>query len=119
MMVTADVRLQFGDVLIIVGDARALEHVAAELGNSPKQLDETNFIPVFFGIVLGIIAGSLPIALPGLPVPVRLGLAEARWSSPSCLHVSAISDGSFGTCRATSTTRCANSALSSSSRASG
>ena len=75
MMVTADVRLQFGDVLIIVGDARALEHVAAELGNSPKQLDETNFIPVFFGIVLGIIAGSLPIALPGLPVPVRLGLA--------------------------------------------
>ena len=75
MMATADVRLQFGDVLIIVGDARALEHVAAELGNSPKQLGETNFIPVFFGIVLGIIAGSLPIALPGLPVPVRLGLA--------------------------------------------
>ena len=73
MMATADVRLQFGDVLIIVGDARALEHV--ELGNSPKQLGETNFIPVFFGIVLGIIAGSLPIALPGLPVPVRLGLA--------------------------------------------
>jgi putative transport protein len=75
MMATADVDLQFGDVLIIVGDARALEHVAAELGNSPKQLGETNFIPVFFGIVLGIIAGSLPIALPGLPVPVRLGLA--------------------------------------------
>jgi putative transport protein len=75
MMATADVRLQFGDVLIIVGDARALEHVADELGNSPKQLGETNFIPVFFGIVLGIIAGSLPIALPGLPVPVRLGLA--------------------------------------------
>ena len=75
MMATADVRLQFGDVLIIVGDTRALEHVAAELGNSPKQLGETNFIPVFFGIVLGIIAGSLPIALPGLPVPVRLGLA--------------------------------------------
>ncbi len=75
MMATADVRLQFGDVLIIVGDARALEQVAAELGNSPKQLGETNFIPVFFGIVLGIIAGSLPIALPGLPVPVRLGLA--------------------------------------------
>ena len=65
MMATSDVRLQFGDVLIIVGDARALEQVAAELGNSPKQLDETNFIPVFFGIVLGIIAGSLPIALPG------------------------------------------------------
>ncbi|HEY5768375.1 MAG TPA: putative transporter [Terrimicrobium sp.] len=75
MMVTADVRLQFGDVLIIVGDARTLEQVAAELGNSPKQLGETNFIPVFFGIVLGIVAGSLPIALPGLPVPVRLGLA--------------------------------------------
>ena len=68
-------RLQFGDVLIIVGDERALEQVAAELGNSPKHLAETNFIPVFFGIVLGIIAGSLPIAMPGLPVPVRLGLA--------------------------------------------
>ena len=75
MIAAADVRLQFGDVLIIVGDARALEQVAAELGNSPKHLAETNFIPVFFGIVLGIIAGSLPIALPGLPVPVRLGLA--------------------------------------------
>ena len=75
MIAAADVRLQFGDVLIIVGDAGALEQVAAELGNSPKHLAETNFIPVFFGIVLGIIAGSLPIALPGLPVPVRLGLA--------------------------------------------
>lgn len=75
IMATTDVHLQFGDVLIIVGDARALEQAAAELGNSPKQLTETNFIPVFFGIVLGIIAGSLPIALPGLPVPVRLGLA--------------------------------------------
>ena len=75
MIATADVRLQFGDVLIIVGDARALEEVAAELGNSPKHLAETNFIPMFFGIVLGIVAGSLPIAMPGLPVPVRLGLA--------------------------------------------
>jgi putative transport protein len=75
MMATADVELQFGDALVIVGDARALEQVAAELGNSPKELNETNFIPVFFGIALGIIAGSLPIALPGLPVPVRLGLA--------------------------------------------
>jgi putative transport protein len=75
MIATADVQLQFGDVLIIVGGARALEQAAAELGNSPKQLNETNFIPLFFGIVLGIIAGSLPIAVPGLPVPVRLGLA--------------------------------------------
>jgi len=75
VMATSDVRLQFGDVLIIVGDALSLDPVADELGNSPKQLNETNFIPLFFGIVLGIIAGSLPIALPGLPVPVRLGLA--------------------------------------------
>ena len=75
VMATADVQLQFGDALITVGEARALEQAAAELGNSPKELNETNFIPVFFGIVLGIIAGSLPIALPGLPVPVRLGLA--------------------------------------------
>jgi putative transport protein len=75
MVATGDVQLQFGDQLIIVGDARSLERAAAELGNSPKELNETNFIPVFFGIVLGIIAGSLPIALPGLPVPVRLGLA--------------------------------------------
>ncbi|MFZ0711074.1 MAG: putative transporter [Terrimicrobiaceae bacterium] len=75
VIATSDVHLQFGDVLIIVGDAPSLDPVAAELGNSPKQLNETNFIPLFFGIVLGIIAGSLPIALPGLPVPVRLGLA--------------------------------------------
>ena len=75
MMATSDVQLQFGDALVIVGNAPALQRAATELGNLPKELNETNFIPVFFGIVLGIIAGSLPIALPGLPVPVRLGLA--------------------------------------------
>ena len=84
IMATTDVQLQFGDVLIIVGDARALEQAAAELGNSPKELNETNFIPVFFGIVLGIIAGSLPIALPGLPVPVRLGLAGGPLGTRYC-----------------------------------
>jgi len=69
------VRLQFGDVLNIVGGEQGLQQVAKLMGNSPKELNDTNFIPVFLGIALGIVAGSLPIALPGLPVPVRLGLA--------------------------------------------
>jgi putative transport protein len=72
---TDDLRLQFGDMLQVVGDERSLEHTAKLLGNSVKELNETHFIPLFLGILLGIVAGTMPIAFPGLPQPVRLGLA--------------------------------------------
>ena len=68
-------RLQYGDDLMVVGDARGLDQVSAILGNSPRELGITNYLPVFLGIALGVAAGLVPIALPGLPASVRLGLA--------------------------------------------
>jgi len=75
MAADPDTKLQFGDTLQVVGDKQGLDQAAALLGNSPKDLGHTNFLPVFVGIALGVAAGLIPIALPGLPVPVRLGLA--------------------------------------------
>jgi putative transport protein len=71
----ADFRVEFGDSLHVVGDAKGLDEAAAMVGNSQKELAQTHFLPVFAGIALGVIAGLVPIAMPGLPVPVRLGLA--------------------------------------------
>ncbi|MCK6459752.1 MAG: putative transporter [Planctomycetes bacterium] len=70
-----DLRLQFGDVLDVVGQPDDIAKAAAALGNSMKALNETQFIPLFLGIALGVVAGVFPFAFPGLPVPVRLGLA--------------------------------------------
>jgi putative transport protein len=72
---TDDLRLQFGDMLQVVGDQTSLERTATLLGNSVKELNETHFIPLFIGIFLGVVVGTMPIAFPGLPQPVRLGLA--------------------------------------------
>ncbi len=67
--------LKFGDVLQVVGTEEQLGKAARFLGNSLKKLNETQFIPLFAGIFLGVLAGSIPLAVPGLPHPVRLGLA--------------------------------------------
>ncbi len=69
------VALQFGDVVQIVGQDDDLEKAAVSLGNSLKDLNETHFVPLFTGILLGVMLGTLPIAFPGLPQPIRLGLA--------------------------------------------
>lgn len=68
-------RLQFGDVLMVVGEAPQIDAVAAAVGNSNKALNSPQPIPFFLGIALGVIAGSVPFALPGLPAAVKLGLA--------------------------------------------
>ncbi|MCI0744827.1 MAG: putative transporter, partial [Verrucomicrobia subdivision 3 bacterium] len=68
-------RLQFGDMVQVVGDKASLECAEKLLGNSVKELNETHFIPLFIGILLGIVLGTMPIVFPGLPQPVRLGLA--------------------------------------------
>ena len=68
-------RLQFGDVLTIVGEGAALKQVAFELGDSTKHLNTPQIIPMFVGIILGVLVGSVPLMLPGLPAPVKLGLA--------------------------------------------
>ena len=67
--------LEFGDQVLVVGQAADIDRAADALGNSLKELDETHFIPFFLGIALGIALGTLPIPLPGLPQPLRLGLA--------------------------------------------
>ena len=75
MSAMSGLRLQFGDQVQIVGVPDDLDKAAAAVGNSLKELNETHFIPLFIGIALGIALGTLPIAVPGLPQPLRLGLA--------------------------------------------
>jgi putative transport protein len=70
-----DVRLQFGDLLFVVGSEGGVTKVADLIGNKPSALDHPHVLPVFVGIMLGVILGSVPIVLPGTPAPVRLGLA--------------------------------------------
>ena len=68
-------RLQFGDVLMAVGESPQISQVAAVVGNSNKALNTPQPIPFFLGIVLGVVVGMIPVALPGLPAAVKLGLA--------------------------------------------
>lgn len=67
--------LQVGDRVMVVGPQDAVDRVAALMGNSLKRLDHPNIVTIFVGIFLGILFGSLPIAFPGIPTPVKLGLA--------------------------------------------
>lgn len=68
-------RLQMGDRLTVVGDEKSVLKVADQLGNSLKRLKEPNIIPLFTGILLGVILGSIPVNIPGVTHPLRLGLA--------------------------------------------
>ena len=70
-----NLRLQLGDKLVVVGDARAVERVSAILGNEAKTLKNPNLLSIFIGIVLGLILGSIPIAIPGMSMPIKLGIA--------------------------------------------
>ena len=67
--------LQVGDRVMVVGPQDAIERVAHLLGNQLKRLDHPNIVTIFVGILCGILFGSLPIAIPGMPTPVKLGLA--------------------------------------------
>ena len=68
-------RLQLGDKLTIVGEARAVENVSVILGNESKQLKNPNLLSLFIGIVLGLVLGSIPIMIPGISTPIKLGIA--------------------------------------------
>jgi putative transport protein len=72
---TSSLALQFADTVTLVGAPAQLEQAERLLGNSPKELNQLNLVPVFIGIVLGILLGSVPFVIPGLPAPVKLGLA--------------------------------------------
>jgi putative transport protein len=68
-------RLQFGDIVTVIGYENHVDELAKEFGNSKKQLSEPNIAGLFIGIAIGVIFGSIPLAFPGIPVPVKLGLA--------------------------------------------
>lgn len=75
IVATADMTLQYGDRLNVVGSDAAIDSIIPIIGNSVKRLNEPNLITIFLGIVLGIFVGSIPIMFPGIPQPVKLGLA--------------------------------------------
>ena len=67
--------LQVGDRIMAVGPEDAVDRVANKMGNSIRRLDAPNIATIFVGIIIGIIFGSLPLAIPGMPVPMKLGIA--------------------------------------------
>ncbi|MDD3667681.1 MAG: putative transporter [Bacteroidales bacterium] len=75
LIATFDLKLQMGDRVTVVGSEESIAKVADLLGNSMNRLNHPNLIPIFLGVFLGIIVGSIPFAFPGLPQPVKLGLA--------------------------------------------
>lgn len=75
LFASRQLRLQVGDRVMVVGPQDAIERVAGLLGNQLKRLDHPNIVTIFAGILCGIFFGSLPIAIPGIPTPVKLGLA--------------------------------------------
>ena len=75
LLPSRNLRLQLGDKLTVVGEARAIENVSAILGNEAKRLTNPNLISIFVGIILGLILGSIPIMLPGISTPIKLGIA--------------------------------------------
>ncbi|MDE5729954.1 MAG: putative transporter [Alistipes sp.] len=75
LLATPDLMLQLGDSLTVVGEEQAIRNVEKILGNAVRRLDEPNLIPVFIGLILGLLLGSIPLAIPGIGLPVKLGLA--------------------------------------------
>lgn len=67
--------LQVGDRIMVVGPEDAVNRVAAVIGNSIKRLDAPNIATIFVGVFIGILFGSIPVAIPGIPVPIKLGIA--------------------------------------------
>ena len=68
-------RLQLGDKLTIVGEGRSVANVEALLGNEEKQLNNPNLLSIFIGIILGLVLGSIPLSIPGMTMPIKLGIA--------------------------------------------
>ena len=75
LLPSKSLRLQLGDRLTIVGEDRAIENASKVLGNQARELRNPNMITIFTGIVLGLVLGSIPIAIPGMNMTVKLGIA--------------------------------------------
>lgn len=70
-----NLRIQIGDRIVVNGPEDGVDRVAAKMGNSVKKLDHPNLMGIFVGVFVGIIFGAIPLAIPGVPTPVKLGLA--------------------------------------------
>ena len=75
LLATDDIRLQYGDRLTVVGAPEDINHVEGFLGNAVQTLNEPNLAAIFLGIMLGLAIGTIPLNLPGMSAPVRLGIA--------------------------------------------
>ena len=75
LLPSRSLRLQLGDRVTIVGEARSIENAGRILGNEAKELRTPNLTSVFIGIVTGLLLGSIPFAIPGMSMPVKLGIA--------------------------------------------
>lgn len=75
LVATPDLVLRIGDRLTVIGEEKSVEHVGNLLGNVVKNLDEPNLVAIFIGIIVGVALGSVPVMLPSMSVPVKLGLA--------------------------------------------
>lgn len=75
LLPSRNLRLQLGDKLVIVGEGRSVDNVSALLGNEAKQLNTPNLLSIFIGIILGLILGSIPLTIPGMSMPIKLGIA--------------------------------------------
>lgn len=75
LLATDSLRLQYGDRLVVVGEPKALDQVESFLGNAVQTLHEPNVAAIFLGIILGLALGTIPLSLPGMSAPVRLGIA--------------------------------------------
>ena len=75
LLATDSLRLPYGDRLVVVGEPKALDQVESFLGNAVQTLHEPNVAAIFLGIILGLALGTIPLSLPGMSAPVRLGIA--------------------------------------------
>ena len=75
LLPSRNLRLQLGDKLTIVGESRSVDNVEALLGNEEKQLNTPNLLSIFIGIILGLVLGSIPLSIPGMSMPIKLGIA--------------------------------------------
>lgn len=75
LLATDDLLLQYGDRVTVVGEPKAIDHVESFLGNAVQVLNEPNLGAIFLGLILGLALGTIPVSLPGMSAPVRLGIA--------------------------------------------
>ena len=75
LLATPDLVLQLGDRVMVVGEEPSIERVEKKLGNASKELSEPNLMSIFIGLILGLALGAVPLSMPGISAPVRLGLA--------------------------------------------